>query len=111
MLTHIDADREVRWYRKEDGLLLPRKPFRGLVREILAALLPNGPLRVSAEGFDVLQMAAEETLSTLFECANIGTTHRKKVTLASDDMKLALAIAKIAKSDFFGDCALFYERR
>lgn len=78
---------EIRKYQASTDLLLARRPFAGLVREIgqsFAFDLRWQPLAVEA-----LQHAAEDWLVKLFADANLCAIHARRVTVHPRDIHLA----------------------
>jgi len=60
------ARKEIRYYQICSDLILPKAPFRRVVRDIAVNAKEN--FRWQAAAMDALQVAAEQTLITLFEC-------------------------------------------
>ena len=84
------ALREIRRYQKSTELLIRRRPFQRLVREIAQELRPD--LRFQTAAVAALQEAAEDYLVQLFEDAHLLALHAKRVTLMNKDLKLARRI-------------------
>lgn len=84
------AIREIRRYQKSSELLLRKKPFAFLVREIAADY--KSDLRFQASALNALQEASEAYITGVFEDANLITIHAKRVTVTPKDMALALRI-------------------
>ncbi|KAF3077740.1 hypothetical protein TWF103_007009, partial [Orbilia oligospora] len=65
------ALREIRKYQKFTGLLIPRRPFRRLIREVTHGIVSgsywaeNDP-RWTKEGMEAVQEAAEAWLTNMF---------------------------------------------
>ena len=72
----IEALKEIRYYQTRANLIFPKAPFRRLVKEISSDNTRSG-LRWQSTALDALQVAAESTLVTLFEC---------KVTIFSNEL-------------------------
>lgn len=85
------ALREVRYYQKNEGLLIPRAPFCRLVREIAASAGFVG-LRFKEDAFSALQEVAEDHIVKLFEDAVLCARHAKRVTVTQKDIALARRI-------------------
>lgn len=84
------ALREIRRYQKSTELLIRKRPFQRLVREIAQNFNPD--LRFQSTTVLALQEAAEAYLTGLFEDANLCAIHAKRVTIMPKDMQLALRI-------------------
>ena len=87
------ALREIRRYQKSTELLIRRRPFQFLVREIAMGLWcdvsTDWRLRFQPSAFMALQEAAEAYLISLFEHANLAAIHAKRVTIQPKDLQLA----------------------
>ena len=91
------ALREIRYYQKRCDLLLRKRPFARLVREIVQDLHTKtglgrtfvGELRFQGTAFLALQEAAEAYLVQLFDDANHAAIHAKRVTIMVKDIQLA----------------------
>jgi histone H3 len=81
---------EIRQYQKNTDLLLRKRPFQRLVREIAEGHKPD--LRFQSTAVLALQEAAEAYLVGLFEDTNLIAIHAKRVTIMPKDMRLALRI-------------------
>ena len=84
------ALREIRRYQKSTELLIRKKPFGMLVREIGQDF--KGDLRYQATGLLGLQEASEAYLVGLMEDTNLCAIHAKRVTIMPKDMQLARRI-------------------
>jgi histone H3 len=84
------ALREIRKYQRSTDLVLRKRPFQRLVREILQDKMVD--FRLQSTALLALQEAAEAYLVGLFEDANLCAIHAKRVTLMSKDMALAMRI-------------------
>jgi len=111
------AIREIRRYQKSSNLLLPKAPFRNLVRKIIDTKF-NKELKLQSTAVSLhclclftqslsipfstdiqeplkilaLQEAAEAHLIGLFEDANLCAAHAKRVTIMAKDIVLARRI-------------------
>jgi len=85
------AIREIRRYQKSSNLLLPKAPFRTLVRKIIDTKF-NKELKLQSTAILALQEAAEAHLIGLFEDANLCAAHAKRVTIMAKDIVLARRI-------------------
>jgi len=84
------ALREIRRYQKSTDLLLRKKGFQRLVREISHAHVQNGRFQTAAMA--LLQEASEAYLIGLLDDAYTCAHHAKRVTLMPRDLKLAARI-------------------
>ena len=84
------ALREIRKYQKSTELLIRRKPFQSLVREIAQEIKTE--LRFQSTALVALQEAAEGYLVGLFEDTNLCAIHAKRVTIMPKDIQLARRI-------------------
>jgi len=85
------ALREIKKFQKSTDLLLRKRPFARLVKEISADFpLPGGQLcRWSEEAILALQNAIEAYLVGVNEDANLCAIHAKRVTIMPKDIHLA----------------------
>ena len=85
------ALREIKKFQKSTDLLLRKRPFARLVKEISADFpLPGGQLcRWSPEAILALQNATEHYLVGVNEDANLCAIHAKRVTIMPKDIQLA----------------------
>ena len=84
------ALREIRRYQKSTELLIRKKPFTNLVREIAQDF--KSDLRFQSTAFLAMQEAAEAFHIALFEDANLCAIHGKRVTIMPKDVQLAKRI-------------------
>lgn len=83
--------REVRHYQKTTELLLPRKPFQRLVREIAEDFKQNpDDIHFTASALDAIQTASEELITELFAKAQNMAIFRGSETLQPKDMHIVL---------------------
>jgi len=87
----VVALREIRRLQKRTDLLIPRRPFLRLVKEI-AMDFHNESLRFQSAALSALHEAAEAYLVRLFEDTQLLAIHGKRVTIFPRDMNLALRI-------------------
>jgi histone H3 len=86
----IAALREIRRLQKSTHLLILKKPFERLVREIAQDYNSNGQgFRFQGSAIAALQEAAEAYLVGLFEDSLLCSIHAKRVTIQVKDMQLA----------------------
>ena len=84
------ALREIRRYQKSTDLLLRKRPFQRLVREI--AQSASREHRFQSTALLALQEAAEAYLVGLFEDTNLCAIHAKRITIFPKDLQLARRI-------------------
>jgi histone H3 len=84
------ALREIRRYQRCTNLLLRRRPFQRLVREIAQA--HSADCRFQVLALEALQEAAEAYLVGLFEDTQLCAVHARRVTIQPRDMLLAQRI-------------------
>ncbi|KAF4676865.1 hypothetical protein FOL47_004568 [Perkinsus chesapeaki] len=85
------ALKEIRQFQRTTDLLVPKKPFARVVREI-QLLFVGDEWRWSREALIALQTAAEAYLVGLFEDAMLVAIHAKRVTLMAKDLRLVRRI-------------------
>ena len=81
------ALKEIKKYQKSTDLLIPKKPFYRVVREILDEIKTKYRLQSSA--VMALQEAAEAYIVGFLEDVNLCNIHAKRVTIMPHDIKLA----------------------
>ena len=86
----VVALREIRKYQTSTGLLIRKKPFQRLVREI--AQTHKTDFRFQSHALHAIQEASEAYLVSLFEDTNLCDIHAKRVTIMPKDIQLALRI-------------------
>jgi len=84
------ALRDIRRFQRSGELLISKRPFQGLLREI-AQDYTNIP-RFQESAVLSLQEAAEAYLVGLFQDAQLGDIHAKRVTVMSKNIQLARRI-------------------
>ena len=84
------ALREIRRYQKSTELLIRKRPFQRLVREV--ARDHANDYRFQTHALLALQEASEAYLTSLFEDTNLCAVHAKRVTIMPKDMQLARRI-------------------
>lgn len=84
------ALREIRKFQATTGSLIPRAPFRRLVREISTAVKET--LRMQSTAVDCLQEAAEAYITSVLADGNLCAIHAKRVTVFPRDLHLALKL-------------------
>jgi histone H3 len=84
---------QIRRYQKSTELLIRKKPFQRLVREVASKLSILGSgLRFDSLSLLALQEASEAYAVKLFEDTNLVAIHAKRVTIMPRDMRLARRI-------------------
>lgn len=78
---------EIRKYQKSTDLLVKKKPFERVVRDVLQD--HHQVSRIQRSAVMSLQEAAETMLVRLFEDANLLAIHAKRVTIRKEDLILA----------------------
>ena len=86
------ALRQIRQYQKSTDLLLRKKSFQRLVREIAQEI--NNNLRFQATALAALQEACESYLTEIFHDTNLCAIHANRVTIKPKDMQLARRLRK-----------------
>lgn len=84
------ALRDIRRYQKSTELVIRRRPFQRLVREVGQKLSAN--LRFQSSALEALQEAAEAYLVGLFKDVNLCAIHANRSTICTSDMVLARRI-------------------
>ena len=84
------AIREIRRYQKNTDLLLKKKPFQRLVKEI--ATHYRADVRFQSTALLCLQEAAEAFLVKTFEDTNLCAIHAGRTTIMPQDLRLARKI-------------------
>ena len=86
------ALREIRRYQKSTDLLMRKKPFGRLVREITQdrkiTIINAVNFRYQGTALLANQEMAEAALTRRFEGANLAAIHGKRVTIMPKDMQL-----------------------
>ena len=87
------ALREIRKYQQTVKLLIPKAPFRRVVREIIQDF--QSEFRVTSSAVEALQEGAEIFLVDLLEHGNLAAIHAKRVTIMPKDVMLTKRIRGI----------------
>lgn len=85
------ALQEIRKYQKSSDLLLRKRPFQRLVREI-GEQIGKSDLRWQSHAICALQEASEAFIIKLFEDTNLCALHAGRVTILDKDWHLARRI-------------------
>ena len=83
---------EIRKYQKSTENLIPKLPFRRLVKEIIHCDMGKADTRIQSAALEALQEAAEVYLVRLLDDANLCALHSRRVTLMPKDIQLARRI-------------------
>ena len=86
------ALREIRKLQKSTELLIRKKPFKRLVREIAQDI--GGGWRFKPNAISALQVACEDYITELNEDTNLCSIHAKRVTIRPADMRLAVKLRR-----------------
>lgn len=98
----VFALKEIRYYQASAKLLLAKRPFFRLVKEITDGLKgENGANYWQASALEALQEASEAYLVDLFENANLVAINSKRVTVFPRDMQLVRRIRGV-RSEGYG---------
>ena len=81
------AKREVVRYQRSTELLIRKRPFQRLVREVTQPF--SNAVRFRRTAMIALQEAAEANLTHLLNGAGVCARHAKRVTVMSNDVKVA----------------------
>ncbi|KAI5235216.1 hypothetical protein E4T42_09745 [Aureobasidium subglaciale] len=82
------ALRQIRKLQKTTDLLIPKRAFQRLSRE-LAYNITRSDIRFQSSALEALQEEAETYLTELFEATNLCAIHAKRQTIKPEDMALA----------------------
>ena len=83
---------EIRRYQKSTENLIPKLPFRCLVKEIIHSSMGKPQMRIQSVALEALQEAAEVYLVRLLDDANLCALHSRRITLMPKDIQLARRI-------------------
>ncbi|GMT33066.1 hypothetical protein PFISCL1PPCAC_24363, partial [Pristionchus fissidentatus] len=87
--------KDIRRYQRSVDLLIPKMPFRRVVRQIMEKFNTGGdPLRIQSVAVEALQEAAEMYLVGVFDDANMAALHAKRVTVMPRDLDLIRRIRR-----------------
>lgn len=84
------ALKDIRRYQKSTNLLIQKRPFQRLVREVAQDFKTD--IRFQSSALLCLQEASEAYLVSVFEDTNLCAIHAKRVTIQPKDMILARRI-------------------
>ena len=83
---------EIRKYQKSTENLIPKLPFRCLVKEIIHTDMGKPEMRIQGVALEALQEAAEVYLVRLLDNANLCALHSRRITLMPKDIQLVRRI-------------------
>lgn len=86
------ALREIRRYQKSTDLLIRKRPFQRLAREIAQDIKQD--CRFTSGALLAIQEASEAYLVMIFEDANLCAIHGRRVTITPRDIELARRLRK-----------------
>lgn len=84
------ALREIRRFQQTTNSLIPKAPFRRLVREVSTAVKET--IRMQSSAVECLQEAAECYITSVLSDGNLCAIHAKRVTVFPRDLHLALKL-------------------
>ena len=84
------ALREIRKFQRTTENIIPKAPFKRLVREVCQEF--RNDIRWQASAIDAMQEAAEQYLTSLFGDSQLCAVHAKRITIQSEDLALARRI-------------------
>ncbi|VDM63721.1 unnamed protein product [Angiostrongylus costaricensis] len=88
----VKALREIRHLQRTTAMLIPRRPFQRVIREVAKEVcLKRGmkeEYRWQANALLALQEATEVYLTCLFEDTNLAAIHAHRITIMPKDMQL-----------------------
>ena len=88
----IRSLKEIAYYQKRVGLLIPKLPFQRMVREITHIDLEKVDIRYQASAIAALQEGTEAYLVGLLEDTGLEAIHGKRVTIMPKDVQIARRI-------------------
>jgi histone H3 len=86
----VHALREIRRYQSTTNLLIPRRPFRRLIVEVMQQFHPD--LRLQSSAALALQEASEAYLTQFFEMSQLASLHAGRLTIMVKDESLVRRI-------------------
>jgi histone H3 len=91
------ALREIKRYQKSTDLLIKKRPFQRLVREIIASIPTkegDGSTRVTKAALEALQEAAEYMIVDVMDLTNMQALSNGRTTIMKRDMKFVGELIK-----------------
>jgi histone H3/H4 len=90
--------REIRKYQKDAELLMPKKPFEKLCREI-SSTVATKPVRFKQKAIEALQFASEDFLQQVFKGANeVVCESGRGTTVTAKDVSFAARFLGVSES-------------
>jgi histone H3/H4 len=86
--SSVNAIKEIKYYQRTTGLLIERRVFDRIVREI-TMLVASQSKRWSKEGLYAIQTAAEDHIVTYMKNAQLAAIHSDRVTITPRDIHMA----------------------
>ncbi|CAL4088008.1 unnamed protein product, partial [Meganyctiphanes norvegica] len=86
----IKALLEIRAFQRSTNLLIPKRSFQRLVKEIFQGFRPE--YRVQTDALEAMQEATEAFVTELFADSTLGCYHANRKTIKVQDMQLAKRI-------------------
>lgn len=83
-----NAIKEIKYYQRTTGLLIERRVFDRIVREI-TMLIASQSKRWSKEALYAIQTAAEDHIVTYMKNAQLAAIHSDRVTITPRDIHMA----------------------
>lgn len=99
--------KQIRQYQQSTDLLLQKRPFSRLVRDIMDDYIEKEQVRFNASAMMALQEVIETQMVMVCTRANMITMHAKRVTVAARDLSLA---EDIMDTDSIVDVGFKYRR-
>ncbi|EGT58633.1 hypothetical protein CAEBREN_25677 [Caenorhabditis brenneri] len=87
------ALREIRYYQKTTNLLIPKKSFDDLAKEISQE--SGSSFRFGKDVLTALQTSAEDFLTNILRLANLVAIRQKRVTITPEDIKVVMELLDI----------------
>ena len=85
------ALREIRKMQRSTDLLMAKRPFQRLVRQVIREMAPAGiDMRIERKALQALQEASEAYLVEVLQATNKAALHRRRVTIAPLDVRFAM---------------------
>ena len=79
---------EIRRYQRSTELLIKKKSFQRLVREVAQNMVFAGQFKWQASALEALQEASEDYIIGLLSHSNIVAIHAKRETIMPEDMQV-----------------------
>lgn len=86
--SSVNAIKEIKYYQRTTGLLIERRVFDRIVREI-TMLIASQSKRWSKEALYAIQTAAEDHIVSYMKNAQLAAIHSDRVTITPRDIHMA----------------------